>query len=518
MGESEVRFGRYSLRPAERRLLCGGEPVALGPRAFDLLCALARRGGRVATKDELLAEVWAGVVVEDANLHVQVSQIRRAIGADAIENLPGRGYRLAAATRPPDEAPTRRLSVIVLPFVEPEAPAGQAYFADAVTDDITTQLSRIRGSFVIGSSTALALGGQAIDLAAVAREFGVRYALQGRIERGADRLEVTARLADVATLGVLWADTVTVADADLRAMRREVVARLAAALDLELMHAEAERSRGSPAPQVADLVMQARDPGWRTFRLADWRQPLKLVEAALRVDPDDPDALVESARLLVIATIVEADSRAEQLLARADEQLAAALAVDPANAHALHVLAMLRKQQYRLEEALLAVTRALEWNPNLPRAHSMLGELLTSSGRPEAALPALERALQLSPRDPTRGLTAWRLGRAHLLAGNAAAACAWFERVDGPAREWAMTPLWLAAAQVSNGAGEAGVALYRAQREAILAALRWIRSSDHPGYLARWRRCIAEPLVLAGAEPGFDVFDAWLERQRRHGL
>ncbi|HLS57575.1 MAG TPA: winged helix-turn-helix domain-containing protein [Zeimonas sp.] len=257
-----MRVGPFTLHASKRQLLCSGARVPLGPRTFDLLCALAQRAGSLVSKDELLDAVWPGRDIEETNLHVQASKLRKVLGPDALITVAGRGYRLALPVRAADPSPaaeavnpTRPLSIVVLPFVEPVAPPAQAYFADAVTDDVTTQLARIKGSFVIASSTALALRGETLSLAACARELGVRYVLQGRIERGRGRLELNARLSDAQTLAVLWSGDFTVGAADLRTLRRELVARLAASLDLELVHAA-----GGPEPDRRDGRVQAALP------------------------------------------------------------------------------------------------------------------------------------------------------------------------------------------------------------------------------------------------------------------
>src|SRR5690606_10706154 len=257
-----MRVGPFTLHASKRQLLCSGARVPLGPRTFDLLCALAQRAGSLVSKDELLDAVWPGRDIEETNLHVQASKLRKVLGPDALITVAGRGYRLALPVRAADPSPaaeavnpTRPLSIVVLPFVEPGAPPAQAYFADAVTDDVTTQLARIKGCFVIASSTALAPRGETLSLAACARELGVRYVLQGRIERGRGRLELNARLSDAQTLAVLWSGDFTVGAADLRTLRRELVARLAASLDLELVHAA-----GGPEPDRRDGRVQAALP------------------------------------------------------------------------------------------------------------------------------------------------------------------------------------------------------------------------------------------------------------------
>lgn len=516
MPRAMLHIGPYTLLTAERRLLRDGEPIGVGPRAFDLLCALAERHGELVSKADLLDAVWPGEDIAEANLHVQASKLRKALGADALSTVAGRGYRLALPVRLNGEAapPTRPLSVVVLPFTEPAAPPSQAYFADAVTDDVTTQLAHLKGAFVIASSTALALRGPQPDLATVARELGVRYVLQGRIARSGGRLELNARLSDAATLEVLWADDFTVDATDLRALRREVVARLAAALDLELTHVEAERSRRRPNPTAVDLLLQARDPTWRSWKPRDWAEPLALIERALQLDPDHPDALIEGARLRLIATFLGPVPDLDAAMAQIDAQLARALAAEPTNARGQYVACMLRRQQRRLEESLQAGMRALELQPDMALALTNLGETLLLLGRPADALAPLHRALEVSPRDPTRGFTWLRIGRAQMLLGDAAQAIPWLERIDDRTVNPAAVALWLAAARISAGDTERGVALYRAHRAAIVELFGWYRCVGSPAYLRLWRERGAAPLLASGAESDPGWLARWLAGQR----
>ena len=163
MNDSEVyRIGSFRLVPRLRQLLLGGTPVPLGSRAFDLLVALVKRQGQLATKDELMAEVWAGTVVDENNLAAQISTLRKVLAADPdlarrLQTVPGRGYRFVASVEVETEADCganapghtgEMLSLVVVPFVNLSSDVEQAYFAQGLSQTISTDLSRISGLHV----------------------------------------------------------------------------------------------------------------------------------------------------------------------------------------------------------------------------------------------------------------------------------------------------------------------------------------------------------------------------------
>jgi DNA-binding winged helix-turn-helix (wHTH) protein len=200
MADGEISFGRFRLDLARRELSRDNKPVQLGGRALDILCVLASAGGALVTKDELMARVWGGVVVEENNIPVHISALRKALYEDGgrerwIVTVPGLGYRLLGAPPPPaadksapePSAPVAdEPSLAVLPFANMSGDPEQEYFADGMVEEIITALSRIRWLFVIARNSSFTYKGQAIDVKRVGRELGVRYVLEGSVRKGGE--------------------------------------------------------------------------------------------------------------------------------------------------------------------------------------------------------------------------------------------------------------------------------------------------------------------------------------------
>ena len=165
---------------------------------------------------------------------------------------PTRAHRLER--RRPAEA--AHLSIVVLPFTNLSGDPGQDYFADGITDNLTTDLSRIRDSFVIARNTAFTYKGKTVDAKEIGKELGVRYVLEGSVQRDQNRVRVNAQLIDAETGAHLWADRFEEDVADLFKLQDQVVARLANALGFELVKAEAEKGARSKNPDAIDLTMR----------------------------------------------------------------------------------------------------------------------------------------------------------------------------------------------------------------------------------------------------------------------
>lgn len=195
--------------------------MALGARAFDVLMCLIEQRDRVVSKEELLQRVWPGRVVEENNLTVHVSTLRKLLGPHAVSTVPGLGYRFTASLAEPADAPPShtaavtdeaalalpdKASIAVLPFANLSGDPEQDYFVDGVVDDIIAALSRVRAFFVIARSSSFSYKGRAVDIKRVGRELGVRYVLEGSFHKAGQRLRISAQLVEAEAGRHVWGD------------------------------------------------------------------------------------------------------------------------------------------------------------------------------------------------------------------------------------------------------------------------------------------------------------------------
>jgi TolB-like protein len=235
-------FDSYALDTDRRELRGESGLVPLQPQVFDLLEYLIRRQDRVVTRDDMLDAIWGGRIVSDSTLTSRINAARTAIGDRGedqrlIRTLPRKGIRFVGTVReegrPADETiltvpqSVRRLSIVVLPFANLSGDPEQDYFVDGITESLTTDLSRINGSFVIARNTAFTFKGKAMDVQKLGKELNVRYVLEGSVQRGGNQMRVNAQLIDVETGNHLWAERFALPIADLFDMQDEIVSSLA---------------------------------------------------------------------------------------------------------------------------------------------------------------------------------------------------------------------------------------------------------------------------------------------------
>src|SRR3984885_13297151 len=279
-----LHFDRYVLDNDRRELRKEGRAIAVQPQVFDLLAFLLANRSRVVTKGQIIEAVWGGRAISESTLTSRINAARYAIGDNGeaqrlIRTVARKGLRFAGdVTETSEDAPTAkdlaqiadatpttafpaeppRLSIVVLPFANLSGIPDHEPFVDGLTESLTTDISRIRGSFVAARHTAFAYKGKAIDLKQVCRELGVRYALEGSVLRHGERMRINAQLVDAESGAHLWADRFDKLVADLFATQDEIVGRLAGQLNAALEPAEARRAERSPQPSSMDFYFRGK--------------------------------------------------------------------------------------------------------------------------------------------------------------------------------------------------------------------------------------------------------------------
>ncbi len=310
--------------------------------------------------------------------------------------------------------------MVVLPFANLSNDPDQEYFADGITDDLTTDLSRISGSFVIARNTAFTYKGKPVDVKQLGRELGVRYVIEGSARRIGDQVLVNVQLVDGETAAHLWAERF---ETDLRnplEAQSEITGRLARTLNVEVTRAVGRRveREGGSDPDARDLAMRARGLISGGYSAAISQAAQLLYEHAPEKDPESIDAKTGIARVLVQRIVNGWSKSIEQDEARVERLLIEALERDPNDAQLHEHMGTLRRSQNRLTEARAELETAVALDRNDTFAVRNLGLTLLQLGQPVLAIPYYEKSLRLSPRDPYVAANYSGLGRCHLYLGH----------------------------------------------------------------------------------------------------
>jgi TolB-like protein/class 3 adenylate cyclase/Flp pilus assembly protein TadD len=422
-----------------------------------------------------------------------LKNIARPVRVYAIRTGPEGPVSAPSASAPNEQEPPR-LSIVVLPFANIGGDPEQEHFVDGVTDSLTTDLSRIGGSFVIGRNTAFTYKGRRVDLKQIGRELNIRYILEGSVQRAGARMRVNVQLIDAERGKHLWAERFDKPLADLFDMQDEIVARLAGALNTELIAAEARRAEQSPTPDSIDLTFQGWawwNKGVTSDNLAEAR---RLFERAAALDPANVMGLVGIASVnLAVATVFLADDRAARIAA-AEESLTKALSLAPENAIAHMLLGVVQMHTDRVLQGIRSCERALELDRNLAAAHAQIGDCKSVLGQPEETEGHIQEALRLSPRDRDVYLWCMFAGLAKFQLGREEEAVVWLRRSIEADRNYPSSHFILGAALAHLGRlpearseAQAGLAM---NPTFTIARLRASVSSDSPARVAGLERVI----------------------------
>ena len=349
------------------------------------------------------------------------------------------------ATNAPAPAEARHLSIVVLPFANLSNDPAQDYFADGVTEGLTTDLSRLRGSFVIARNTAFSFKGKNVDVREIGKELGVRYVLEGSVQRDAGRMRVNVQLIDAETGNHLWADRFDKPLADLFEMQDEIVGRVANQLGAELTSAEARRAQQASNPDSMDLYYQGLASLNKGINPENMAQARGYFERSLALDPDNLDALLGLGRVDYSLGGARLSDDFDARLAAAETTIAKVLSLRPNDPLAHEIMGGILNQTHRSEQGIAEFERALALDPNLATAHGDIGLAKIFVGRPEEAEAHEKEALRLSPRDSFAWLWLHFAGAAKMARGANEEAVALFRRSIENNRTIPLTHFFLAA-------------------------------------------------------------------------
>jgi TolB-like protein/DNA-binding winged helix-turn-helix (wHTH) protein/cytochrome c-type biogenesis protein CcmH/NrfG len=581
-----VAFGPFRLDVEQRRLSRAGVPVALSSRAFDILATLVEHRGRVVSKDEIMTRVWRGMIVEENNLAVQISALRRALGdgaggAPMILTVPGHGYRFVGRLQAEETAPEAvvaelppvvmppvtmppapvvvapaaapvgrvwrspmvtaalvalvvgllgadllrpvapparvaapapvapRLSIAVLPFRDLSDDRCCDYLADAISDDVTTDLSLIPGSVVIARESADVFRGHPAPADAIGRRLNVRYLLEGSLRAVEGNFSVNAQLIEASSGAHLWAERFSVPRAHLGDAQAAIVQRLASALGVKLVDIEGARSlrEHADAPDALDLFLRARSVLDRSDTLESMDQAQGLLEQALVKAPDDVRVLSELGWLLTRKNHNYVTAHRDSEIDEARRVIAKAMVIAPHDPAILAGKAALQFYDGNCADAQLTFQLALDGQPNSVRALTGLTACQFHLGRFADAVSTIRNLIQIDPEGPGQRSRFYEMGFAQLMLARPDDALPWLRRaVAGTADpkrgspdlgpdEWLRLAL-IAAERLAGHVGESD-ALFASYQKVWPSRSTWSLESRSPRIFSK--------------QPGFRQFILALE-------
>jgi TolB-like protein len=505
------RFGAFELDRAKIELRREGAAVPVEPQVFALLLLLAENRERLVSRDEIIEKVWDGRIVSDSALDSRVKSARRALGDDGkaqrfIRTVHGRGFRFVgdleeAATTPLGDARVgdTRPSIAVLPFRLVGAEHAYAAVADALPDELIAELSRLRWLFVIARGSSFRFRSPTPDVTEVGKALGVRYCVSGTVEIGGGKLAVTVQLADTRDAGVVWGDRFQSSLADVHATRVEILARLVAALELQIPLHEARLAR-LVSPESLD-VWSAYHLGLQhmfRFHRTDNAAAGELFARAAAGDPGFARAHAGLSfvhfqnAFLRYTTDVAAEVRSARRSAERGVEL------DPLDPFANLTMGRSFWLEGDLESSLTWLERATALSPNYAQAIYARAWTHVLAGRGEVGRQDTDVAMTLSPLDPLHYAMEATRSLSHVVADEPAEAARWGEKAARSPGAHVLIAVIAIVAHALNGDRERaeGWAANVRERAGTMAAADFFRS--FPFTDSATRRRIAKALAAFG--------------------
>jgi TolB-like protein len=455
--------------PDKRQIHIGGRPVLIGARAFDLLLALAERRQRVVGKDELLNIVWPAAEIEENNLAVQISALRKLLGPTSILTLPGRGYRLqrpaTLAGGPPPWAlssPTRP-AVAVLPFDAEHTE--DACFSDGMAEDIIMALSANHGLFVVARNSTLHYLGNTSRPDQIAAELGVRYLVFGTVRRMEPRMRIGAELVEASSGQVLWADHFEGVCEDLFEFQARIASQIASSIEARVEQVEITAASMRPPQHLSayDCLLRGLAMLHR-FSDDDFEHAGDLLRQAIAIDPGYSRAHAHLAwwhTLRMGELPAPEESKDGQLALQLSRR---AIELDASDAFAMSVAGHVELCVGRNFDAAMALfDQALSIHPGCTVAWGGSAALFAYQGEGEEALRRADIAMRLNPVDPFGFMLCTTKGTACLVLGRDDEAVTWLTRArwlnPGGKTAWRLLVAALALAGKADEARAQGTSL-----------------------------------------------------------
>ena len=382
----------------------------------------------------------------------------------------------ATSTSQPASAP--RLSIVVLPFANLGNQPDQQYFADGITENLTTDLSRIDDMLVISRASAFTYQGKPVNTKQIGRELGVRYVLEGSVARSGNEVRINAQLIDAETDTHIWAERFDHEMSDLFTVQDEITGRIGHTLNVKLIAAEA--ARGTDHPDALDYIFRARALGFKPNSRNVYARMIGFYESASALDPRSVEAKTRLAEVLTHRALDGMSNSHGADLGRAKQLITEVLAASPSSPLAHFTKGEILRAEGRFTEAIPEFETVLTFERNNAWTLFALAHCKLNTGSIEEVIPLVERTIRLSPRDPNIALMYFRIGEVKLLQSRVDEAIVWLERASSSNSEYSFIHAFLAAAYGLSGDSQ------RAAAE--LAEARRLQGDGSYSSIARLRK------------------------------
>ena len=417
-------FDRFEVRPAERLLLVNRVPAVVGARAFDLLLCLLAHRDRVISKTEIIDLVWPGVVVEENNLTVQVSALRKLLGAHAISTVAGRGYRFSLDVRPgnmlstadierPRTATVAKPTIAVLPFNVLSDDPHINFLADGLAEDVIALLARVPGFLLISRASSFVFRGRDVSVPDVALQLGVRFVVEGSVRLINANLRISTQLIDAASGHVLWSGRFDRSLGEAVDLQEDIARGIISELEPELTRAEIAHIHRQ-RPENLDVWSHYHQAigsialnGWGRDAVAEARSQL---QKSIALEPvfglGHAHYALMTALSITMGLLPNTASWVEQALGAANH----AVRLDDGSSEVLGYAGCALCDLGQHDRGIEVLNQALEIDPSNAQAHVALGASWVLTGKLDAGIEKMRLGMKISPRDRRLGFWGWALG------------------------------------------------------------------------------------------------------------